>query len=193
MKKCTRKWKLKGYFLVVIGVTFLGVETAADATDMFDGLFMTEVYASEAEIGTANITIDVADWESGQDRHHTSSNGVDIYVHWNAESAASVFVDNGNGYTETDLYDGSSQTGSARAHINMNYITVNYNVVDSSATEATEDTTTAATTISIILIAVMIIFIIAATIFIACLIHTAVTLQLVKVYCLQSIISHTTL
>ena len=148
MKKCTRKWKLKGYFLVVIGVTFLGVETAADATDMFDGLFMTEVYASEAEIGTANITIDVADWESGQDRHHTSSNGVDIYVHWNAESAASVFVDNGNGYTETDLYDGSSQTGSARAHINMNYITVNYNVVDSSATEATEDTTTAATAVT---------------------------------------------
>ena len=141
MGKCTRKWKLKGYFLAVMGVTFVGVETAADTTNMFDGLFMTEVQASVVEIGTANITIDIADWESGTDRYYTSSNGVEMYVQWNAESSASVFIDNGNGYTATPLYDGSSQTGSAQAYTGMNYITVNYNVIDSSDTTATADTT----------------------------------------------------
>lgn len=32
MKKCTRKWKLKGYFLAVMGITFIGLATAAATT-----------------------------------------------------------------------------------------------------------------------------------------------------------------
>lgn len=48
--------------LAVMGITLLGLEMATDPTD---SLFTTEVYASTNQIGTANITIDIADWESG--------------------------------------------------------------------------------------------------------------------------------
>ena len=136
MKKCTRKWKLKGFFLAVMGITFLGLEMATDPTD---SLFTTEVYASTNQIGTANITIDIADWESGVERHFTSSNGTDMYVHWNSETSASIFIDNGNGYTETTLYDGISRTGSTQASISMGYVAVNYNIVDSRITTVPED------------------------------------------------------
>ena len=136
MKKCTRKWKLKGFFLAVMGITFLGLEMATDPTD---SLFTTEVYASTNQIGTANITIDIADWESGVERHFTSSNGTDMYVHWNSATSASIFIDNGNGYTETTLYDGISRTGSTQASISMGYVAVNYNIVDSRITTVPED------------------------------------------------------
>ena len=136
MKKCTRKWKLKGFFLAVMGITFLGLEMATDPTD---SLFTTEVYASTNQIGTANITIDIADWESGVERHFTSSNGTDMYVHWNSETSASIFMDNGNGYTETTLYDGISRTGSTQASLSTGYVAVNYNIVDSRITTVPED------------------------------------------------------
>ena len=136
MKKCTRKWKLKGFFLAVMGITFLGLEMATDPTD---SLFTTEVYASTNQIGTANITIDIADWESGVERHFTSSNGTDMYVHWNSETSASIFIDNGNGYTETTLYDGISRTGSTQASLSTGYVAVNYNIVDSRITTVPED------------------------------------------------------
>ena len=136
MKKCTRKWKLKGFFLAVMGITFLGLEMATDPTD---SLFTTEVYASTNQIGTANITIDIADWESGVERHFTSSNGTDMYVHWNSATSASIFIDNGNGYTETTLYDGISRTGPMQASFSMGYVAVNYNIVDSRITTVPED------------------------------------------------------
>ena len=136
MKKCTRKWKLKGFFLAVMGITFLGLEMATDPTD---SLFTTGVYASTNQIGTANITIDIADWESGVERHFTSSNGTDMYVHWNSATSASIFIDNGNGYTETTLYDGISRTGPMQASFSMGYVAVNYNIVDSRITTVPED------------------------------------------------------
>ena len=136
MKKCTRKWKLKGFLLALMGITFLGLEMATDPTD---SLFTTEVHASTNQIGTANITIDIADWESGVERHFTSSNGTDMYVHWNSETSASIFMDNGNGYTETTLYDGISRTGPMQASFSMGYVAVNYNIVDSRITTVPED------------------------------------------------------
>ena len=120
----------------MMGITFLGLEMATDPTD---SLFTTEVYASTNQIGTANITIDIADWESGVERHFTSSNGTDMYVHWNSETSASIFIDNGNGYTETTLYDGISRTGSTQASLSTGYVAVNYNIVDSRITTVPED------------------------------------------------------
>ena len=119
-----------------MGITFLGLEMATDPTD---SLFTTGVYASTNQIGTANITIDIADWESGVERHFTSSNGTDMYVHWNSATSASIFIDNGNGYTETTLYDGISRTGPMQASFSMGYVAVNYNIVDSRITTVPED------------------------------------------------------
>lgn len=120
----------------MMGITFLGLEMATDPTD---SLFTTGVYASTNQIGTANITIDIADWESGVERHFTSSNGTDMYVHWNSATSASIFIDNGNGYTETTLYDGISRTGPMQASFSMGYVAVNYNIVDSRITTVPED------------------------------------------------------
>lgn len=128
--------KIIRIFLAVMGITFLGLEMATDPTD---SLFTTGVYASTNQIGTANITIDIADWESGVERHFTSSNGTDMYVHWNSETSASIFIDNGNGYTETTLYDGISRTGPTQASFSMGYVAVNYNIVDSRITTVPED------------------------------------------------------
>lgn len=128
--------KIIRIFLAVMGITFLGLEMATDPTD---SLFTTGVYASTNQIGTANITIDIADWESGVERHFTSSNGTDMYVHWNSATSASIFIDNGNGYTETTLYDGISRTGPMQASFSMGYVAVNYNIVDSRITTVPED------------------------------------------------------